>query len=64
MSQSIRHDIPSLPVADYQPAIAQAVRWLGDRYLLAEPVKARRRPGGLTARPAGAGVLASPRRER
>jgi hypothetical protein len=30
---------PSLPVANYSSAIAKAVEWLGDRYLLAKPIK-------------------------
>jgi len=34
---------PSLPVANYSPAIARAVAWLGDRYLLAQPINAARR---------------------
>jgi hypothetical protein len=29
---------PSLPVANYDSAIARAVEWLGDRYLLARPM--------------------------
>jgi hypothetical protein len=29
---------PSLPVANYSAAIARAVDWLGDRYLLARPI--------------------------
>jgi hypothetical protein len=32
----------SLPVANYSPAIARAVDWLGDRYLLAKPINAPR----------------------
>jgi hypothetical protein len=28
----------SLPVANYNSAIARAVEWLGDRYLLARPM--------------------------
>jgi hypothetical protein len=35
----------SLPVANYGPAIARAVEWLGDRYLLAKPVNAARGHG-------------------
>jgi hypothetical protein len=27
-----------LPVANYSPAIARALAWLGDRYLLARPI--------------------------
>ncbi len=30
---------PQLPVHDYRPALQCAVSWLGDRYLLAEPVR-------------------------
>ncbi|HTU67414.1 MAG TPA: hypothetical protein VMF52_15810 [Steroidobacteraceae bacterium] len=30
---------PDLPVHDYRPALQCAVSWLGDRYLLAEPVR-------------------------
>jgi len=32
--------VPSLPVSNYSSAIASAVAWLGDRYLLAKPVNA------------------------
>ena len=32
----------SLPVEDYSSAIAKALEWLGDRYVLAKPVKAVR----------------------
>jgi hypothetical protein len=28
----------SLPVVNYSSAIARAVKWLGDRYLLAQPI--------------------------
>jgi hypothetical protein len=34
-------DRPRLPVEDYSVALRNAVSWLGKRYLLAEPVKAR-----------------------
>jgi hypothetical protein len=30
---------PALPVHDYRPALQCAVSWLGDRYLLAAPVR-------------------------
>jgi hypothetical protein len=30
--------VPSLPVSNYSSAIARAVQWLGDRYLLAKPI--------------------------
>jgi hypothetical protein len=33
---------PALPVTDYQAAIAGARQWLGDRYLLAQPINAVR----------------------
>ena len=36
-----KHRRPSLPVANYNPAIARALDWLGDRYLLARPINAR-----------------------
>jgi hypothetical protein len=29
-----------MPVANYSRAIAKAVEWLGDRYLLAKPINA------------------------
>jgi hypothetical protein len=32
------HAQPSLPVSNYGSAIARAVEWLGDRYLLAKPI--------------------------
>jgi hypothetical protein len=32
-----------LPAGNYSSAIAKAVEWLGDRYLLAKPIGARRR---------------------
>jgi hypothetical protein len=35
----------SLPVANYSSAIARAVEWLGDRYLLAKPINSAQRSG-------------------
>jgi hypothetical protein len=32
--------LQSLPVTNYSSAIARAVEWLGDRYLLATPLNA------------------------
>ena len=32
------HEPRSLPVENYSSAIAKAVEWLGDRYLLAKPI--------------------------
>ena len=40
MSTRQRHESQSLPVANYSSAIAKAVEWLGDRYLLAKPINA------------------------
>lgn len=33
--------VPTLAQHDYRPAVKDAVTWLGDRYLLAEPVARR-----------------------
>jgi hypothetical protein len=30
--------VPRLPVSNYSSAVARAVAWLGDRYLLARPI--------------------------
>ena len=32
---------PLLPIHDYRPALQFAVSWLGQRYVLAEPVQRR-----------------------
>jgi hypothetical protein len=40
MSIGQRHDSEALPIANYSSAIAKAVEWLGDRYLLAKPINA------------------------
>jgi hypothetical protein len=32
--------LKSLPVANYNSAVARAVAWLGNRYLLAKPINA------------------------
>lgn len=42
MANSRTDTIRSLPVANYSPAIARALDWLGDRYLLAKPINAPR----------------------
>ena len=34
----------SAPVSNYDRAIARAVEWLGDRYLLAKPINAHALP--------------------
>jgi hypothetical protein len=36
-----------LPMTNYSSAIARAVEWLGDRYLLAKPINAA--PGRVTS---------------
>jgi hypothetical protein len=45
----------SLPVVNYASALARALEWLGDRYLLAKPVNSVHRmpvdPGAVTSRP-------------
>ncbi len=33
-----RHQKQSLPIANYSSAVARAIEWLGDSYLLAKPV--------------------------
>jgi hypothetical protein len=40
------HRVKPLPMANYSSAIAKAVEWLGDRYLLAKPINAA--PGRST----------------
>ena len=40
MPDKINQMLQSLPVANYDPAIASALEWLGDRYLLAKPINA------------------------
>jgi hypothetical protein len=38
----------SLPLENYSSAIAKAVEWLGDRYLLAKPINSVRSRGEQT----------------
>jgi hypothetical protein len=38
------HTLQSLPVSNYSSAIARAVEWLGDRYLLAKPINTNHLP--------------------
>jgi hypothetical protein len=47
-----------LPVSNYGSAVARALEWLGDRYLLAKPINA-----GMRARGAAAGIRQGPVRE-
>ena len=42
----------AIPLHDYRPALRTAVNWLGERYLLAEPVRRRKDEGhGFFATP-------------
>jgi hypothetical protein len=43
------HMLRSLPVSNYGSAIARAVEWLGDRYLLAKPINSNLRPHASSA---------------
>ena len=36
-----RVPVPAIALHDYRPALRTAVTWLGERYLLAEPVAKR-----------------------
>ena len=40
MDDKTNHRLESLPTANYSSAVARAVAWLGDRYLLAKPINA------------------------
>jgi len=47
MPDKPNHPPQSLPEANYGAAIARAVEWLGDRYLLAKPINSKQsRIGG------------------
>jgi hypothetical protein len=45
MTEKRGHTLKPLPVANYGSAIARAVEWLGDRYLLAKPINSAQRLG-------------------
>jgi hypothetical protein len=45
MTEKRKHPLQPLPVANYRSAIARAVAWLGDRYLLAKPINSAHRLG-------------------
>ncbi|HXC08525.1 MAG TPA: hypothetical protein VNV61_06320 [Steroidobacteraceae bacterium] len=47
MTDNTNHRPESLPTANYNSALARAVAWLGDRYLLAKPINAA--PGRSTS---------------
>jgi len=38
MTEKQTRPLKSLPVANYKSALARAVEWMGDRYLLAKPI--------------------------
>jgi hypothetical protein len=44
MPDRLDHTAQSLPVSNYSSAIARAVEWLGDRYLLAKPINSNPPP--------------------
>jgi hypothetical protein len=50
MYDSRNHAPEVLPVSNYSAALARAVEWLGDRYLLATPINTPRRPRRPAAR--------------
>ncbi len=43
MTDKQNHPLKSLPVANYRSALARALAWLGDRYLLAKPINSAHR---------------------
>ena len=45
MPEKTHHPLQSLPVTNYRSALARAVEWLGDRYLLAKPINSAHRLG-------------------
>ena len=45
MTEKINYPLKPLPVANYRSALAQALEWLGDRYLLAKPINSAHRLG-------------------
>jgi hypothetical protein len=52
MAERQNHRGEPMPVSNYDSAIARAVEWLGDRYLLAKPIKAA--PGRVASGPTSA----------
>ena len=45
MTEKINYPLKTLPVANYRSALARALEWLGDRYLLAKPINSAQRLG-------------------
>jgi hypothetical protein len=52
MSDRLERPQQHLPVSNYGSAIARAVEWLGDRYLLAKPINAGMQTRGNKSRTA------------
>ena len=44
MRDKLDHTLQGVPVATYSSPVAQALEWLGDRYLLAKPINTPIRP--------------------
>ena len=44
MNDKQDHTMQTPPVSSYDRALARAVEWLGDRYLLAKPINAHTLP--------------------
>ena len=45
MTEKRNQPLKALPVVNYRSALARAVEWLGDRYLLAKPINSSHRSG-------------------
>jgi hypothetical protein len=50
MSHKQTPTLQSPPLANYSSAVARAVEWLGDRYLLARPINTPMRSAAATIR--------------
>jgi hypothetical protein len=46
---NVKPQTPLAPTHDYRAALQKAVSWLGNRYLLAEPLNRRRESGDRPA---------------
>lgn len=49
--QKTNPNVPYIPLKDYREAVAKAIAWLGDRYLLANPVNVAARANVLPHSP-------------
>lgn len=57
MTSERKNEIRSLPTANYSSAMARAVEWLGDRYLLAKPInRPMSHPAIVAQAPANPGI--------